>query len=220
MDRPVQSRYHARMTPNPPGTLPPARERKLLATAAREFATSGFEGASLNAVIRTCGMSKSSFYHYFDSKQALFDHVVDKASVALARDLDAPSPASLKGAEFWPRLEAFVAHGVAVVAKPAWYKDLGRMFYLPDASPERSPAMRRALAAADGWVQAVLAVGRSCGAVRNDLPASLQAHLAFSMLQAMDRWAVAHMDDLKPAQRRHVAKWQLTLLRQLLAPPT
>lgn len=203
---------------NPPGTLSPARERKLLATAAREFATAGFEAASLNAVIRACGMSKSSFYHYFASKQALFDRVVDKASAALARDLDAPAPASLKGPDFWPRLEAFVAHAVAATARPAWYMDLGRMFYLPDMSAEHSPAMRRLLAAVDRWVQAVLTVGRSCGAVRKDIPASLQAELAFSTLQAMDRWSVAHMDELKPAQRRHIATWQLTLLRQLLAP--
>lgn len=202
----------------PPGTLPPARERKLLAIAAREFATAGFEAASLNKVIRACGMSKSSFYHYFDSKQALFDHVIDKAAAALAEDLGAPDPANLSGPDFWIRLEMFVAHAVVAVAKPSWYAGLGKLFYLPDVSAERSAAMRRLLAAVDGWMHAVLKAGRACGAVRDDLPASLQAELALAVLQAMDRWSVAHMDAMKPAQRRRIASAQLALLHRLLAP--
>lgn len=201
-----------------PGTLPPARERKLLAAAAREFAMAGFESASLNKVIRACGMSKSSFYHYFDSKQALFDHVIDKAAAALAHDLDAPEPMSLKGPEFWPRLETFMAHAVPAVAKPSWYADLGKLFYLPDVSAEHSAAMRRLLAGVNRWVQSVLGIGRACGAVRRDLPASLQAELAFALLQTLDRWSVASMATMKPAQRRRIATAQLALLRRLLAP--
>jgi AcrR family transcriptional regulator len=196
----------------------PQREHELLAAAAHEFAEAGYERASLNAVIRACGMSKSSFYHRFDSKQSLFDRVVDEAAAALARELVAPDPVKLAGPDFWPRLEAFVTHAVAVLAKPAWYADLGKLFYLPDVSAEHSAAMRRLLTAVDRWMQAVLKVGRSCGAVRDDLPASLQAELAFAMLQAMDRWSVAHMDAMKPAQRRRIAGQQLALLRRLLAP--
>lgn len=215
LDHLVQCRYDGTVTTL---TAPTPREHELLATAAREFATAGFEHASLNAVIRACGMSKSSFYHRFDSKQALFDRVVDEAAAALAHELAAPDPAALAGPDFWPRLEAFVTHAVAALAKPAWYADLGKLFYLPDVSAERSAAMRRLLAGVDGWVQAVLKAGRSCGAVRDDLPASLQAELAFAMLQAMDRWSVAHMDDMKPAQRRRMASAQLDTLRRLLAP--
>lgn len=202
-----------------PATDPlPPRERELLAAAAREFAAAGFEHASLNAVIRACGMSKSSFYHRFDSRQALFDRVVDEAATLLAHDLAAPDPASLAGPDFWPQLEAFVAHAASALAKPSWYAELGKLFYLPDVPAERSAAMRRLLAEVDRWVQAALKAGRACGAVRDDLPASLQAELAFALLQAMDRWSVAHMDAMKPAQRRRIAEQQLALLRRLLAP--
>jgi hypothetical protein len=34
----------------------------------------------------------------------------------------------------------------------------------------------------------------------------------------MDRWSVAHMDAMKPAQRRRIAGQQLATLRRLLAP--
>ena len=219
MDRPVQSRYDARMTTAiPPRTLSPARERKLLDAAAREFAAAGFEGASLNKVIRACGMSKSSFYHYFDSRQALFDHVIDKAAAALAHDLDAPDPATLKGPAFWPRLEAFVAHAVTAAAKPSWYARLGKLFYLSDIPAERSPALRRLLASANAWVQSVLEVGRACGAVRDDLPASLQAELVFAVLRAMDRWSLHHMRDFDDKAFAELTRRQFETLRRLLAP--
>lgn len=71
------------------GVMRPERYGQLLARAAREFAACGFELASLNSIIRDCATSKSSFYTYFGSKEALFDRVVGDASAALAADLNA-----------------------------------------------------------------------------------------------------------------------------------
>jgi AcrR family transcriptional regulator len=197
--------------------MAPQRYRRLLATAAGEFASHGFEQASLNAIIRACGMSKSSFYHYFGSKEALFDRVVEEASAALARDLDAPDPETLAGPEFWDRIEAFLAQALAASARHDWYADLGRLFYLPDLSAERSAALQRVLAGVADWLGRVLAVGRACGAVRDDLPASLQAELVFALLQAMDRWSLRHMQEFEEAAIAGLAHRQFEAMRRLLA---
>lgn len=201
-----------------PGVMPPDRYRQLLARAAREFAACGFERASLNAIIRDCAMSKSSFYHYFGSKEALFDRVIEDASAALAADLNAPAPETLAGPDFWDRIAGFLAQALAASAKQDWYADLGKMFYLPDLSAERGAALQRVLAGVADWVGRVLTVGRGCGAVRDDLPASLQAELAFAVLQAMDRWSLRHMDDFDEAEIADLARRQLKLIQRLLAP--
>ncbi|MGN6144175.1 MAG: TetR/AcrR family transcriptional regulator [Mesorhizobium sp.] len=200
-----------------PGVMAPQRYRRLLATAAGEFASHGFEQASLNAIIRACGMSKSSFYHYFGSKEALFDRVVEEASAALARDLDAPDPETLAGPDFWDRIEAFLAQALAASARQDWYADLGRLFYLPDLSAERSAALQRVLAGVADWLGRVLAVGRACGAVRDDLPASLQAELVFALLQAMDRWSLRHMHEFDEAAIAGLAHRQFEAMQRLLA---
>ncbi|MGH3660115.1 MAG: TetR/AcrR family transcriptional regulator, partial [Micromonosporaceae bacterium] len=83
------------MTPREVGVLPPERRRNLLDTAAREFARSGFERASLNRIIRVCGMSKSSFYHYFTSKDALFDAVIAEVGAILVAEFALPAPEDL-----------------------------------------------------------------------------------------------------------------------------
>ena len=58
------------------GVMAPDRWDRLLRAAADEFAQAGYEQASLNRIIRACGMSKSSFYHYVDSKEQLFERVL------------------------------------------------------------------------------------------------------------------------------------------------
>ncbi|QDC01624.1 TetR/AcrR family transcriptional regulator [Mesorhizobium sp. 8] len=206
-----------RTTERVPGVMAPQRYRRLLATAAGEFAAHGFEQASLNAIIRACGMSKSSFYHYFGSKEALFDRVVEEASAALARDLNAPDPETLAGADFWARVEAFLVQALAASARQDWYADLGRLFYLPDLSAERSAALQRVLAGVADWLGRVLAVGRACGAVRDDLPASLQAELVFALLQAMDRWSLRHMNEFDEAAIAGLAHRQFVAMQRLLA---
>lgn len=197
--------------------MPPKRYRRLLTAAAREFATAGFERASLNAIIRGCRMSKSSFYHYFASKEALFDAVVNEAATALAADLNAPDPATLAGPGFWEHIAGFVRHALAVSAREEWYTDFGKLFYLPDVSTEQSPALRRALAQVADWLARTLAAGRSCGAVRDDLPATLQAELVLAVLQAMDRWSLRHIHEFSEKAGRQLAMRQLDALRRLLS---
>jgi AcrR family transcriptional regulator len=198
--------------------MAPGRLQLLLETAAREFAARGFESASLNGIIRACGISKSSFYHFLGSKEALFDRVVETAAAALTRDLDVPDPEALAGPHFWPRVAAFVDQAVATAGRRTWYVDFGKLFYLADISAERHPALGRILAAISDWVGRVLAIGRASGAVREDLPATLQAELVFAVLQAMDRWSLQHLDALDETARAALLKSQLEVLQRLLAP--
>lgn len=199
---------------------PPAPERHqlLYKTAAREFAARGFENASLNAIIRACGLSKSSFYHFFESKEALFDRVVEAAATALARDLAAPDPDAFAGAYFWDRIAAFTGEALLIASRQAWYADFGRLFYLPDRAASCSPALARVLAGVADWVARVIAVGRASGAVGDDLPASLQAELVFAVLQAMDRWSLHHLDRLDETAQARLLAGQFDALRRLLAP--
>jgi AcrR family transcriptional regulator len=199
-------------------TMNPNRRRALLETAAREFATAGYERASLNRVIRACGMSKSSFYHFFGSKAALFDTVVREAAEAMAGDLAIPDPEALAGPDFWERVAALGQRLMAMSFRDAWYVDLGKLCYLPDAPAAESPALRHLLEAVAGWVADALAAGQRSDAVRADLPSTLQAELAFAVLQALDRWSVQHLAEIDPAEAENLATLQVDLLRRLLAP--
>lgn len=191
------------------------RRSQLVRTAAREFARAGFEQASLNAIIRGCGLSKSSFYHVLDSKAELYDLVVSDIAAALATALAAPQPTSFADAEFWNRAEAFVGHVAQVLTRDDAFADLAHMLY-DRRPPSGSDAGARVIAAAESWLDELVVVGRSCGAVRSDLPSSLQGLLAFAVLRAMDEWSVAHLDDLPPEDISPLMAAQFAALRRML----
>lgn len=193
--------------------LTPERRSALAEATVTEFATAGYEGASLNRIIRAAGMSKSSFYHFVGSKDELFDTVVRMLIHDVAALFEVPAPAGFKEA-FWSQLEALLAQFAALAAEPA-LQHLGRIFYLP-GDPAGSSARAELLRRVRAWVEEVLEVGRSSGAVRDDLPVDLQADVTFAVLRAIDEWALA--DGGITAERAAVAASAPGLvLRRLLA---
>ncbi|SMF56602.1 transcriptional regulator, TetR family [Xaviernesmea oryzae] len=58
-----------------PATIEAPRET-ILAHAASLFATMGYENTSLQDVARAVGISKAAVYHYFSTKQQIYDEIV------------------------------------------------------------------------------------------------------------------------------------------------
>lgn len=198
--------------------MAPERREALLRTAAGEFARAGFEQASLNRIIKVCGMSKSSFYYYVDSKEALFDLVVTEAGAAMVTTMDIPTPDELADSpDFWARIAQFLDQLVSPGDRAQWFEDFGRLFHLADA-PSRTGALAQTLTRMYAWLDAVLAIGRSRSAVRDDLPAALQARLVIAVLSAMDDWSLTQSADLDLAGRQRLAATQLDTLRRILDP--
>ena len=53
----------------------------ILETGQRIIAGKGFASVGLNEILTTAGVPKGSFYHYFDSKEALFKAVIEEGIV-------------------------------------------------------------------------------------------------------------------------------------------
>ncbi|MEJ1922707.1 TetR/AcrR family transcriptional regulator [Microbacterium sp. KHB019] len=170
----------------------PDRHRALAEATVAEFSRAGYEGASLNRIIRAAGMSKSSFYHFVGSKDELFDTVVRMLIADVAAIWTPPAPAEFAefGARaFWRHVDELLEQLGALSATPA-LQHLGRIFYLPGGA-EASGARAELLASVRAWVKDVLKTGRSSGAVRDELPLDLQADIVFAVLRAIDEWALA-----------------------------
>ena len=68
--------------------IDPEKRRRIIETAAEEFATRGFSAASINHIARICGISIGSLYSYFDSKENLFMTVVEHSRKILIAALE------------------------------------------------------------------------------------------------------------------------------------
>jgi len=121
-----------------------AKRRQIIGGAHAVFLALGFDGASMNDIARAAGVSKGTLYVYFNSKEALFEAIVEQECDAQAEaifELD-PSDRDVEGV--LGRLGvAFVkflcqpekASAIRTVTAIAHrMPDLGRKFY------ERGPA--------------------------------------------------------------------------------
>lgn len=180
----------------------------------REFVHHGFGGASLNRIIRSCGMSKSSFYHYFASKEALFGAVVTWIADELRDSVKVPDPEEFAVPAFWDEVARLSDELMRAAARDRRLIDLWRLFYAADA--DNGP-LNRVKTGIDEWLRGVLSSGRSVGAIRDDLPASLQSDLTLALMWTIDAWAVENLRQIDVAEGRRLAELQLDLLRKLLA---
>lgn len=57
--------------------LPKEKRETIIEAAVNEFADYGFESASINRIVANSGISKGSFYQYFEDKMDVFHHLLD-----------------------------------------------------------------------------------------------------------------------------------------------
>lgn len=80
----------------------PVEREALLAVAREAFADLGYAGASMKEMAERAGIRKSSLFHHFASKEALYDAVFDQ----LLRDLGSLLPAREPGQTWAEQLDA------------------------------------------------------------------------------------------------------------------
>lgn len=60
--------------------LKPEKQESILNECFREFALKGYDHASLNEIIKNCGIAKGSFYRYFKSKREVYQYLLQNAT--------------------------------------------------------------------------------------------------------------------------------------------
>jgi AcrR family transcriptional regulator len=121
-----------------------AKRRQIVAGAHAVFLAQGFDAASMNDIARAAGVSKGTLYVYFDSKEALFEAIVEQECEAQAEgifeldpnDRDVESVLDRLGVAFVrflcrPEKASAIRTVIAIADR---MPDLGRKFY------ERGPA--------------------------------------------------------------------------------
>lgn len=66
---------------------------EIIAAATALFFSEGFEGTSVRRILQAVGGEVGMFYHYFASKEALFDEVMDRFFRQFAADFEAMADA-------------------------------------------------------------------------------------------------------------------------------
>jgi AcrR family transcriptional regulator len=192
--------------------------KRILEAAAVEFAARGFEGTSLNQLLDRLGMSKGSFYYYFDDKEDLFTTVVDHAwaTVVPIEELDLEA---LDAATFWPTLQSLLREARSRIHANPWLLGFTRLMY----SPPQTVGVRKALAEKFDqmrrWQAGMISRGQDVGAVRSDLPAELLLVLLVGADEAGDRWLVENWERLGEDEVERILEEVFAIFRRMLEPP-
>ena len=64
-----------------------AKRRQIMEGARTVFLAQGFDAASMGEIARQAGVSKGTLYVYFDSKEALFEAIVEEECRSTAEQL-------------------------------------------------------------------------------------------------------------------------------------
>ena len=191
---------------------------RILETAAAEFAARGFEGTSLNQLIDRLGISKGSFYYYFDDKADLFTTVVDYAwaTVLPVERLDL---AQFGADSFWPALQSLMREARARVHDNPWLVGFTRLMYDPPESISVREALAEKFAEVRQWQAGLIRRGQDVGAVRSDMPPELLQAMLAGADEAGDRWFVDNWDRLEEAEIERLFEEVFAIYRRMLARP-
>lgn len=193
------------------------RRAILLETAAAQFASNGFAGTSLNAILKAVGMSKGQAYYYITGKGDLYHAVIKRSLGELVAQLDLALPDAPESAEaFWAGLFGMFRQVTAVLIARPQIAALGRTMY---ESAETDAALESLLGDLNGVTADLVRRGQAVGAIREDMPLSLLVTVLFASARALDRWFAENWADLDEAAAYRYSAGALDMVRAMLSPP-
>ena len=184
--------------PRPRKPIAPERRARLMRAARAHFARHGYRGASLQRILSGADFPRSSFYHFFQEKEALFDAVLADGLALLADRIEVADPGTLTAESYWPTVLGLVE----ALGRACRDEDLAAvpvLFHLRDAPP--SATRDRFERAAHQWCTLMVERGRALGKLERDLPADLHVELTWNMMVALDRWLATHPEHMDDSTR-------------------
>lgn len=199
--------------------LDPERQEAILDAAAREFAEQGPEHASLNKILAEAGVSKGAAYYYFDDKRDLFLTVLARGVERAAKTIGGVGKIETED-DFWRELRSLYSRVLHFLREHPMLAALSKRFVAEPLSVMATPQVGAMYAAFGAWFTTLLERGQKVGAVRTDIPTDLLVALSFGFGEALDRWTIAHWDQVGTTADRvdAVIDTGMDLFRRVLAP--
>ncbi len=189
---------------------------RLFQIATAEFSEHGFAQASLNRIIGSIGMSKSSFYHFFSSKTDLFKQIMEQTLEPFQAMVDAFDFSILTKENFWPLLQQVALQATDEMAGAPQVMAVGRMFHRNRNNAEDICA--ELMEGPIALITRLLEQGKAVGAIRTDIPSDLMLDMVIALGMEVDRWVLDNFVHFDEAAVRENNQMIMNLFSRLLAP--
>ncbi len=155
----------------------------ILEAAAVAFAEQGYEGTSLNTLLRESGISKGALYFHFSSKEALAVAVVDYLR---ARWLASTSAAAETGASGLEKMRMMASGSTQAYHEMPGYRALGKLcWHLVAVRPDLAPQLRATFGAWTDAIESVIRQAQAEGDLRPDVDTKGLAEIIMATFTGM-----------------------------------
>ena len=181
-----------------------AAERKeaILRAAAHEFAEKGYERASLNRMISEAGLSKGTFYYYFEDKADLFVTVLREKLPSETWMAEIGLMETAGPEAFWKALKELEFRKYAYLGQ---YPEVARLAEAAQgltASHFENASLAVYAEERVAEVRSIFDFGRSIDAVRSDLPMPLLLTLWTGLERSLSEWIFQDWEVLSQLERQ------------------
>lgn len=186
------------------------RRTAILDAAKAEFVANGFDGASLNTILKTSGFSKGSFYYYFNDKADLYATVVQRILAPYYERLGEVCAVDTPQA-YWREFEQYTMEmAESFIHDPELIQlSLGMMkFRMAHSTPQ---VLIDLYDLAKNNIASLVVRGRDAGAVTTDMPDDLLVDLWNNLGETLDFWTFEHIEELMQAD----FEWHMKLFVKL-----
>ncbi|MCP3735925.1 TetR/AcrR family transcriptional regulator [Sphingomonas sp. RP10(2022)] len=160
-----------------------AIEKALIATARRHFLENGFDASAMEAIATELGVSKSTLYGRYPSKEALFHAIVEDAVARWSAD------AARGDAELTDDIEQRLRHHVRVIARSHDNPEVQAFQRIIVSTARRFPALARSMHEVGSlYIIAIIANDIRAAAIRDGIPARDPDEIATRIVASMTGW--------------------------------
>ncbi len=194
------------------------KKNRIFSAALSEFASCGYAGASINAIVERVGIAKGSIFNYFADKEGLFVFVFEQSLEKVKEHLRAIRDETRED-DLFTRIEKTLLAGVAFIrSHPRIYKIYLRIHY-ESGVKSRGDLIRSVRRNSIKFLKELLVSARSRGEVPADLDLDRGAFLLDAVMgQFLQSYGVQHLDGelgLFKAEDARIRAWTEGVVRLL-----
>jgi AcrR family transcriptional regulator len=197
--------------------LPAERQKAIMEAAAKELASRGYEGASLNRILEAANLSKGAAYYYFDSKDDLLATMFGYLWEQLVKPADLDIDIVTADA-FWPSIERLGERFMLSTEGEPWIISAAKAIWAVPNDARKSGPLQEAYAEIENWMFTLLKHGQDLGVVRTDIPLGLLLTMVLGMDEAGDRWVLEHFEELGAEEVQRIWTIIFRMWRKVLSP--
>ncbi|WP_420644755.1 TetR/AcrR family transcriptional regulator [Candidatus Leptofilum sp.] len=167
----------------PKGTflnLPELKRQLIEEAALDEFATWGFDNASINRIVADCQIAKGSFYQYFEDKKDLYKHLL---SCIAHKKIEYISPVlqNPMAHDFFTVLQEMYRSGLAFAQENPKAALIGNQVFKNREHPIHREVFDESKETAVAFYQNLIALAIERGELRTDIDVRFMIHILMSL---------------------------------------